>query len=584
MNEYDICIIGAGQSGITTCKTFSETNKKIIVLEKCNNCEGMFSNIKEKDYFRWSSSRYVSGFSDFPMDKSLGTWFTIQNYIDYLNNYKKHFKLDKYIQYGANVEKCNQNNEENWIVNYKINNINYKLISKKLIVCTGLNNYKKFPNIVDNFKGPIYHTQDIYYMDKYQWKEKFYGKKILLIGGAESAFDIGHVLVNNNSDLYYTTKNYIEWYPAGNDTVKNIKRAKKINNPQFKSLKKFFEEDEKSESTDLNLNYVEYSLPEPMSAVWHEYGRYIIGYLFFSLLLGDSNFMNNKCVHSHQQLCSINETPNNLFKKYVVKRTEFLLDLYEEKVKIIKFPNKIHGKTVEYVNGSIKDVDIIVCATGYKKNFPFLDKKYTEGEFIKKMIPKNTHNLAFIGFARPTMGSIAAIAEMQSWWVNEYFYNNLNYQIRKPFFRNIDPLNLENEHINSLVIGCYYLKDLAKDMNLEPNLLYLFFTNYDLFTTILSNSCHPMMYRIHGKKRTPESEKILLDTWPTFKNKIFWSKLYILFFVFLHIIYYLIILLIFYLIYSYRNRILKLYKKYKKLSNRFIKNKLIYINKIYNII
>jgi len=559
MKEYDICIIGAGQSGITTCKTFSETNKKIIVLEKCNNCNGMFSNIKEKDYFRWSSSRYVSGFSDFPMDKKLGTWFTIQNYIDYLNNYKKHFKLDKYIQYGATVEKCNQNNEEKWIVNYKLNNINYKLISKKLIVCTGLNNYQKFPDIVDNFKGTIYHTQDIYYMDKYQWKEKFYGKKILLIGGAESAFDIGHILVNNNADLYYTTKNYIEWFPPGDDTEENIKRAISINDKGLKILFPF--DRDKDEPTDMNLNYVEYNLPEPMSAIWHEYGRYILGNI---LAFGNSCNMNNNCIHSHEKLCSINETPNNLFKKYVVKRTEFLLDIYENKVTVIKFPNKIKDNTIEYEEGSIKNVDIIVCATGYRKKFPFLDKKYTDDEFIKKIIPKNTNNLAFIGFSRPTMGSIAAIAEMQSWWVNEYFYNNLNYQIRKPFLRDIDPLNLENDHINTLVIGCFYLKDLAKDMDLEPNMTYLLFTNYDLFTTILSNSCHPMMYRIHGKKRTPESERILLDTWPTFKNKQFGWKMYILFFVVLHIIYYLIIFLIFYLMYSYRKNIFKLYKKISK--------------------
>ncbi len=35
---YDVCIIGAGQSGLVTCKTFSEQNKKLIVLEKCIDC------------------------------------------------------------------------------------------------------------------------------------------------------------------------------------------------------------------------------------------------------------------------------------------------------------------------------------------------------------------------------------------------------------------------------------------------------------------------------------------------------------------------------------------------------------------
>ena len=63
---YDICIIGAGQSGLTTIKTFSDQN--IICLEKSNS-NGMFKNIKEKNYFEWSSSKYMSAFSDFPMKK-----------------------------------------------------------------------------------------------------------------------------------------------------------------------------------------------------------------------------------------------------------------------------------------------------------------------------------------------------------------------------------------------------------------------------------------------------------------------------------------------------------------------------------
>lgn len=395
-------------------------------------------------------------------------------------------------------------------------------------------------------------------------ERKILWEKILLIGGAESAFDIGHILVNNNVDLYYTTKDYIEWFPLGDETEENIKRAKKINDSGLQILYKY-DMNNKDEPTDMQLNHIEYSLPEPMSAIWHEYGRYVMSNI---IALSSNLDVTNNCFHSHKKLCDITETPQNAFKKHVVKRTEFLLDIYEDKVKIIKFPNNIQDKTVEYINGSIKDIDIIVCATGYKKLFPFLDTKYTDGEYIKKMIPKNTNNLAFIGFARPTMGSIAPIAEMQSWWINEYFFNNLNYRINKPLFRNIDPLNLENKHINTLVINCFYQKDLAKDMLLEPNMFYLFFKNYDLFTTILSNSCHPMIYRIHGKKRTPQSEKILLDTFPNFENKSPGWKIYLLFFVILHIIYYIIIFIIFYLIYrsiySYKNDIFKLYKKSTK--------------------
>ena len=131
---FDVCIIGGGQSGLTTCKTFAEKNYNLIVLEKSINYNGMFSTIQEKEYFTWSTSRYMSGFSDYPMDKKIPIWFTIQDYINYLKSYKDHFNLDKYIKYNSNVKKCIQNENQEWIVSY---NETY-LISKKLIICTGL--------------------------------------------------------------------------------------------------------------------------------------------------------------------------------------------------------------------------------------------------------------------------------------------------------------------------------------------------------------------------------------------------------------------------------------------------------------
>jgi hypothetical protein len=284
--------------------------------------------------------------------------------------------------------------------------------------------------------------------------------------------------------------------------------------------------------TDTLLTYSEHSLPEPMSALWHNYGRLFLK----GFLLGGYNKC-GKCTHNHKRLCEINETPENLFIKNVVKRTEFLLDIFENKVKVVYYPYKIEGTTVYTKDDIIEDVDIIVCATGFKKEFPFLDKEIYEGDFIKKMIPKNATNIAFIGFARPTMGSIAVIAEMQSWWVESYFQNKLNYSIRKPIFRERDVLNITNEHIDTLAVGCFYIKDLAKDMNIEPNMFYLFFTDFELFKKIYTGSCHPMIYRIHGIKSYPDAREILMGTFPDYDSHNSKQKLYFWMFVLFHLLF-----------------------------------------------
>ena len=542
---YDLCIIGGGQSGLVTLKTFSEKTDNIILLEKCNGCVGLFANIKENTKFKWSTSRYMSGFSDFPMSKDVPVWFTIKDYVKYLESYKEHFNLDKYIHYNSAVTKCHQDENENWIVEYNTT----VLVCKKLIVCSGLNQTKKYPDIIKNFSGEIIHTDDVYReMDRNDWSNKFTGKRILLLGGAESAYDIGHVVVQYADQLYYATKNYTEWFPKGDEEPEIKDRIKKIDNKCLNNIYGGFV----NNPTDTQLHYVEYALPEPISQFWHEHGR--------KMLKMDCG----KCSHQHTKLCNMTETPDNLFKKYVVKRTEFMLDIYENKVELIQYPDKINGTTVYTKEETIENIDIIVCASGYKKEFPFLEDAVWKGKLIKKMIPVNYNNIAFIGYARPTMGSIAAIAEMQGWWIEKYFNDpSFTYINRKSLFRTLDPLNLSNEHINTIVIGCYYLKDLAKDLGIEPNMWYLFITDSELFFRIYSGSCHPMMYRIHGYRSYNGSRKVLLDTYIPNQERRKYEWLYFLFHNLLHLAFILFLFILgFFLSYMVNNKKTRLYNSF----------------------
>lgn len=548
-----MCIIGGGQSGLVSLKTFLETTTNIIVLEKCDGCIGLFSTIKEPTLFKWSTSRYMSGFSDFPMPKSLPVWFTLQDYVDYLESYIAHFGLAKYLQYNSNVQHCYQNEKGEWVVEYN----NYsKLVCKKLIVCSGLNQTPKYPEIVDNYSGEIIHCHDVYTkMDRADWQRTFTDKRILLLGGAESAYDIGHVLTLYTDHLYYSTKNYTEWFPKGNEEPEVLERVRKINNKCLTNI--YYDETAFKNPTDTQLSYMEYSLPEPMSQLWHEYGRVS--------LYNYRGFNCANCTHQHNELCNITKTPNNLFKKYVVKRTEFILDVFDKKVNIVHYPYAIQGRTVYTKDKELDNIDIIVCATGYQKYFPFLNDDVWKGPMIKKMIPVNYSNIAFIGFARPTMGSIASMAEIQGWWIEKYFNDpSFQYRIRTPTFRAVDPLNLSNEHINTVVIGCYYLKDLAKDLNIQPNMWYLMVTDFELFYKIYTNSCHPMLYRIHGYKTHDNARNILMDTTISDNEKGIFEQSYLLFHFSLHILFIgFLILFAFVLSFSIYSPSLKNYLKYK---------------------
>ena len=126
------------------------------------------------------------------------------------------------------------------------------------------------------------------------------------------------MIVQYADKVYYTLKNYTEWFPKGAEEPEIKERIDKINN---KCLNTILEPDTWNTPTDTNLLYTEHSLPEPMSNFWHEYGRKIL------LLYNNYDYYCGKCTHQHDKLCNLTETPDNLFKKYVVKRTEFLLDI-----------------------------------------------------------------------------------------------------------------------------------------------------------------------------------------------------------------------------------------------------------------
>ena len=524
-----VVIIGGGQSGLVTCKTFVESGYDVVVLEKSDK-NGLFNNVLEKEMFKWSSSKFVSGFSDFPIPKDYPIWMNFTQYVEYLQMYKRKFNLDNYILYNSeviNITKVHNNCKENWEVTFKREETSI-IKCDKLIISTGLNSSPKYIELV-GYTGDVIHTDTVYKkMNRYDWKYAFSGKKVLLIGGGKSALDVGHVILDYTNDLYYTTKRYIEWFPDWGLDKDYIKENKTC-------AEEFLFGIEAEYPSDTHLSYLEYSLPTPMSGFWHLFGRKILVNMYQG--------SNIKCVHNHHKLCEINETPDNLFGKYVVKRTPFMCDLHNGKAKVVYYPARFDGKTIICENGeTIENVDVIVLGTGYEMNIPFIEDFYYE-DLTKKVLSKKDDSIAFVGYVRPTMGSIANTAEMQSWWLAEYFKGTL-----KPKYRNFswarpeDPLNV-SKHV---VIGNYYMRDLAMDMKIHPDMYKMFFTDFKLWTRVIHSTIHPMLFRLSGKKAFEGSRKMYLENFPNIAKKEFY--MYYIMFIIFHIIYILGIALVAYCI------------------------------------
>ena len=79
MNNKKVAVIGAGIAGLVTIKSCLEEGMEVVAFEKTDSIGGNWKFKEgEVSVFRnteLSSSRYITGFSDFPIPDSYPHWF-----------------------------------------------------------------------------------------------------------------------------------------------------------------------------------------------------------------------------------------------------------------------------------------------------------------------------------------------------------------------------------------------------------------------------------------------------------------------------------------------------------------------------
>jgi hypothetical protein len=77
---------------------------------------------------------------------------------------------------------------------------------------------------------------------------------------------------------------------------------------------------------------------------------------------------------------------------------------------------RMEGRNVYFEDGTVaEDIDLIYFATGYRMEFPFLEKIGRKNQCVSKLyklcLDTIDENIAFVGFARPIRGSFPSLSE-----------------------------------------------------------------------------------------------------------------------------------------------------------------------------
>ena len=187
---HDVFIVGAGWSGLLACKYAKECKLSVMVVEKRENLGGVWKYSPDPNIItvmrntRTSSSSTLTEISDFPMPNEFGEFPNHSEVYQYLNQYADEHDLKRHIHFNCAVTNAQKLGVE-WQIKTESGKIHY---AKNLIICAGVH---QIPDktveekLLKEFTGTIIHSGQLK-----EFPEKHRNKKIMIIGGGETASDI----------------------------------------------------------------------------------------------------------------------------------------------------------------------------------------------------------------------------------------------------------------------------------------------------------------------------------------------------------------------------------------------------------
>jgi len=363
-----VCVIGAGCSGLAALKNLLQAGiTEVVCFEKNDRVGGnwIFSaNASDSSVCETThiiSSKKMSEFEGFPMPEDYPDYPSHRQVLAYFEDYARHFGLNEYIRFSTHVSRVEKSNDEQWRVTLR-NGDTYQF--DYLFVANGHHAVPRMPELPGSFSGNLLHAHD------YKTNAPFAGKRVLVIGGGNSACDCA-----------------VEISRVAEFTAISMRR------PQY-IVPKFF----MGKPTDTFNNVLGF-LPKALGNTLRK----------ISLRVQVGDYRDYGLEAPGFPVTGAHPTVNS----------ELLYRIRHGRVHPRRGISNIDGEQITFSNGSKDMFDTILAATGYIITFPFFDKQFINYEdagriplYLRMMHPEHP-TLFFIGLLQP-QGCIWPLSDVQS--------------------------------------------------------------------------------------------------------------------------------------------------------------------------
>ncbi|TVP49449.1 MAG: monooxygenase [Mongoliibacter sp.] len=370
--DIKIAIIGAGPSGITALKNILDQGLNAVVFDRNNDVGGNWIYSEDESHssvFETThiiSSKTLSQYEDFTFDDfdpETADYPSHEELRRYFQAYAVHFGLYDHIEFSTLVKKCKKDSDGFWEIITEKAGIEERHTFSHLVVCNGHHWHPRWPEYPGKFSGEFIHSHS------FKKAEPFRNKKVLVIGGGNSACDVA-----------------VETSRVSAHTAISWRRGYRI-------IPKFF-----------------FGQPSDKIGEKSAWIPLKIRSFFFDVLL---NILVGK-----NRLYGLREVETKFGEIHPTINDELLYKIRHGKVKPRLDIKILEGKKVIFEDGLEEEYDAIIACTGYYLSHPFFSKElidYSSGPvpLYLKMFHPEIENLYFIGMFQP-LGCIWPGAELQS--------------------------------------------------------------------------------------------------------------------------------------------------------------------------
>jgi len=392
MDKNQVAIIGAGPCGLSMARMLKALNIPFTVYEKHSDVGGIWDRSNEgSPIYRTAhfiSSRTESGFTEFPMPDHFPEYPSHVHVLEYLRSFAKTHGLKSHIRFNTKVEKISFEDEL-----WHIQSGDGTQVSYRWLVCASGTTWHPNRPILkgeERFEGEIIHS-NIYDDDNY-----LRGKRVLVVGAGNSGVDIACDAAHNADSAHLSLRRGYHFVPKYLFGMPADVFAKKVGS----------------------------------GPMWLEQKM-------FSWVL--------RLLNGNMTRLGLQKPDHLPMSSHPIVNSQVLHYLQHGDLKAHQDIDFLSGSTVNFVDGSSIEVDLVILATGYNWHIPYLPKEVYEW--------KNGRPKIYLRIFNPKYASLFALGYCETNAGGYHLFDKMAYLTAKTIESQLHHPKVAsqiNEHINGL--------------------------------------------------------------------------------------------------------------------------------------